>query len=192
VACGMFHVAAWSRSEVVTWGYNLVASPLGLLTRQLKYGDICGQLGRGLSAKSLEPGKIKLPPNVEVFSVACGAAHTMLLTDQGLMVGGEEERRVVFVLSQRMAGLWTESRKPSERVERGGAGGAGVGVCERAREDGGVRRTPHARGVHDGRGVRVGTQRQGPVSARCRAPLLPCFGLSHFVLFFRKTLSKCR
>jgi hypothetical protein len=35
-----------------------------------------------VDGKTLAPGKIKLPPGVEVFSAAAGAAHTLVLTDQ--------------------------------------------------------------------------------------------------------------
>ncbi len=84
-AAGTFHVVAWNEAEELwSWGYNVNPSPLGVV-RSSKFGDICGQLGRGLLEKSLGPGRVTLPPGSgQLLGAACGAAHTLVLTEQGL------------------------------------------------------------------------------------------------------------
>ncbi len=85
IAAGAFHVVVWNEAEELwTWGYNVNPSPLGV-GKATKLGDICGQLGRGLLDKSLGPGNVTLPPGSgRLLSAACGAAHTLVLTEQGL------------------------------------------------------------------------------------------------------------
>lgn len=53
--------------------------------KKRKFGDICGQLGRGKDAKSLSPGKITFPEGGgEFLAAACGLAHSLVLMESGL------------------------------------------------------------------------------------------------------------
>ncbi len=85
VAAGAFHAVVWDAAdELWSWGYNVNPSSLGV-TRSVKPGDVCGQLGRGTNEKTLPPGKVTLPVGSgQVLGAACGAAHTLVLTEQGL------------------------------------------------------------------------------------------------------------
>ncbi|XP_050008212.1 RCC1 and BTB domain-containing protein 1 isoform X3 [Alexandromys fortis] len=69
VACGSHHsMALAADGEVYGWGYN---------------GN--GQLGLGNNGNQLTPVRVAALHNVCVNQIACGYAHTLALTDEGLL-----------------------------------------------------------------------------------------------------------
>ncbi|OXB62048.1 hypothetical protein ASZ78_013421 [Callipepla squamata] len=69
VACGSHHSMALSfDGDVYGWGYN---------------GN--GQLGLGNNGNQLTPCRVAALQGVCVFQIACGYAHTLALTDEGLL-----------------------------------------------------------------------------------------------------------
>ena len=80
VSAGMNHVVAWApnSSTVISWGCNVNSSIIGL--SWTSSAEVCGQLGQSASQKAMGPGMIK---NIRgnVLDVACGASHTLVLTN---------------------------------------------------------------------------------------------------------------
>ncbi|XP_078415568.1 RCC1 and BTB domain-containing protein 1 isoform X2 [Cetorhinus maximus] len=69
IACGqIFSMAIVDNGEVYSWGYN---------------GS--GQLGTGVNGNHLTPSRVTAMQGICVLQIACGSAHTLALTDEGLL-----------------------------------------------------------------------------------------------------------
>jgi len=94
VDCGPLHTAAITdQNTVVTWGYNMNCSLLGLkgpenLKKMSQVNDstfeVSGQLGLGKSDVYFSPPTVVKGITGEIISVSCGSAHTMVLTTTGV------------------------------------------------------------------------------------------------------------
>ncbi|KAL6070880.1 Peroxisomal hydratase-dehydrogenase-epimerase [Balamuthia mandrillaris] len=98
LASGPLHSAAFTKdNEVITWGYNINTSLLGIKAEQVRQKllltqeqqqqptyDVSGQLGTGRSDQVLSaPSSISGNLSGELVAISAGGAHTVALTSNG-------------------------------------------------------------------------------------------------------------
>jgi alpha-tubulin suppressor-like RCC1 family protein len=84
---GSLHVIAFAAGTdcVYSWGYNVLLSAGGVTSREKN--ERTHQCGRASSAEILEPKLLVQFAGKRVIQAACGAAHTLVLTDEGEVFG---------------------------------------------------------------------------------------------------------
>jgi alpha-tubulin suppressor-like RCC1 family protein len=107
---GFAHVIAFAANtdRIYSWGYNRLLCPEGLTGGPPKENTQVGlscrlsfpltvfclqQCGRSSATEVVEPGLLAAFEGKRVVQVACGGAHTLVLTDAGEVFGWVEEHR---------------------------------------------------------------------------------------------------